>query len=189
MGPPQSVRSSHRSENPARAVLLPRGGALAWHNSRDVSDAGNGNAPRPCAVPASAVFSTVGTLNWRLYRLVIEIRDAVLNLRAYVTPAIIAAAQQFAAARQTPGAQLDAAAAACWLETARRAKLAGTPPQPRVCDITTPGGESLREEIEFLLTVARFHAGTLPTEFAAHYLRRSRGIHPRHHRAPFPGRP
>lgn len=115
------------------------------------------------------LLSTVGILNWRLYRLVIEIRDAGLTLRAYVTPAIIAAAQQFAAARQMPRAQLDAVAAACWLESARRAKLAGTPPQPRVCDITTPGGASLREEIEFLLTVARFHAGPLPTEFAAHY--------------------
>jgi hypothetical protein len=38
-----------------------------------------------------------------------------------------------------------------------------------VSDITGPGGESLREEIEFLLAVARFSTGPLPAEFAAQY--------------------
>ncbi|MGH3719072.1 MAG: DUF6545 domain-containing protein [Pseudonocardiaceae bacterium] len=82
------------------------------------------------------------------------------------------AAQQFAAARQIPRADLDAAVAACWLETARQATLAGKRPRSTVCDITSPGGTNLREEIEFLLTVARFHAGPLAAEFvefAAHH--------------------
>jgi hypothetical protein len=116
-----------------------------------------------------ALVTTVGTLNWRVYRLVIEIRDAGLALRAYVTPATIAAAQQFVTARQIPLADLDAAAAACWLETARQAKLAGNSPRSTVSDITSPGGKNLQEEIEFLLNVARFHAGPLPAEFAANY--------------------
>jgi hypothetical protein len=115
------------------------------------------------------LVTTVGSLNWRLYRLVIEIRDAGLTLRAYVTPATVAAAQQFAAARQIPRADLDAAAAACWLETARQAKLAGKSSRSTVSDITSPGGENLREEIEFLLNVARFHASPLPAEFAANH--------------------
>ncbi|MGH3832382.1 MAG: DUF6545 domain-containing protein [Pseudonocardiaceae bacterium] len=95
--------------------------------------------------------------------------EARLTLLAYVTPATIAAAQQFAAVRQLPRADLDAAAAACWLETARQAKLVGMPPRSTVSDITSPGRENLREEIEFLRTVARFHAGPLPAEFAAHH--------------------
>ncbi|MGH3722372.1 MAG: MAB_1171c family putative transporter [Pseudonocardiaceae bacterium] len=115
------------------------------------------------------LVTTVGSLNWRLYRLVIEIRDAGLTLRAYVTPATVAAAQRFAAARQIPRVDLDAAAAACWLETARQATLAGESPRSTVPDITSPGGKNLREEIEYLLTVARFHAGPLPAEFAAHH--------------------
>jgi hypothetical protein len=115
------------------------------------------------------LVTTVGTLNWRVYRLVIEIRDAGLTLRAYVTPATVAAAQQFVTARQIPLADLDAAAAACWLETARQAKLAGNSPRSTVSDITSPGGKNLQEEIEFLLNVARFHAGPLPAEFAANY--------------------
>jgi hypothetical protein len=115
------------------------------------------------------LVTTVGTLNWRVYRLVIEIRDAGLTLRAYVTPATIAAAQQFVTARQIPLADLDAAAAACWLETARQAKLAGNSPRSTVSDITSPGGKNLQEEIEFLLNVARFYAGPLPAEFVANY--------------------
>lgn len=117
-----------------------------------------------------ALVTTIGSLNWRLYRLVIEICDAGLILRAYVTPATVAAAQQFAAARQIPRAEVGAAAAACWLETARQAKLAGNSPLSTVSDIASPGGNSLREEIEFLLKVARFHAGPLPVEFAANHL-------------------
>jgi hypothetical protein len=117
----------------------------------------------------ATLITTVGSLNWRLYRLVIEIRDAGLTLRAYVTPATVAAAQQFAAAHQIPLADLDAAAAACWLKTARQAKLAGKPPRSTVSDITGPGGKSLCEEIEFLFTVARFHASPLPTEFATNH--------------------
>ncbi len=115
------------------------------------------------------LVTTVGALNWRVYRLVIEIRDAGLALRAYVTPATVAAAQRFAAARQIPPDELDAAAAACWLETARQAKFAGNSPRSTVSDITSPGGENLQDEIEFLLNVARFHAGPLPAEFAANY--------------------
>jgi hypothetical protein len=42
-------------------------------------------------------------------------------------------------------------------------------PARRSGDITGPGGKSLREEIEFLLTVARFHVGPLPAEFAANH--------------------
>jgi hypothetical protein len=113
-----------------------------------------------------ALATTDAAVNSRLYRLVIEIRDAGLILCAYVTPATITAAQQFAATHLVSPADLEAATVACWLHTARQAKLAGSPPQPTVCEISSPGGNTLREEIEFLLSVARFYAGPLPAEFA-----------------------
>jgi Family of unknown function (DUF6545) len=116
-----------------------------------------------------AVATTNAAVNSRLYRLVIEIRDAGLVLRAYVTPATITAAQRFVATRSVPAADLDAATVACWLHTARQAKLAGSPPHPTVCEISSPGGNTLREEIEFLLSVARYYAGPLPAEFATHH--------------------
>jgi hypothetical protein len=116
-----------------------------------------------------ALATTNAAVNARLYRLVIEVRDAVLILRAYVTPAAIAAAQQFAATRPVPPADLNAATVACWLHSARQAKLAGRSPHPTVCQISSPGGNTLREETEFLLSVARFYAGPLPAEFATHH--------------------
>ena len=116
-----------------------------------------------------ALATTNAAVHSRLYRLVIEIRDAGLVLRAYVTPATIAAAQQFAAARPVSPADLEAAAVACWLHAARQAKRAGSSPQPTVCEISSPGGNTLREEIEFLLSVARFYAGPLPAQFATHH--------------------
>lgn len=116
-----------------------------------------------------AVATTNASVNSRLYRLVIEIRDAGLILRAYVTPATITAAQRFAATHSVAPADLEAATVACWLHTAWQAKLAGSLPQPTVCEINSPGGNTLREEIEFLLSVARFYAGPLPTEFATHH--------------------
>lgn len=116
-----------------------------------------------------ALATTNAAVNSRLYRLVIEIRDAGLTLRAYVTPATIAAAQRFAAIHLVAPADLDAATVACWLHSARQAKLVGSPPQLAVCEISSPGGDTLREEIEFLLSVARFYAGPLPAEFATHH--------------------
>ncbi|MGH3846003.1 MAG: hypothetical protein ACRDS0_31970, partial [Pseudonocardiaceae bacterium] len=55
------------------------------------------------------------------------------------------------------------------LHGARQATLAGISPHPTVCEISSPGGNTLREEIEFLLGVARFYAGPLPAQFATHY--------------------
>jgi hypothetical protein len=116
-----------------------------------------------------ALATTNAAVNTRLYRLVIEIRDAGLILRAYVTPATITAAQQFAATHLVSPVDLEAATVACWLHSARQAKLVGSSPHSTVCDIRNPGGNTLREEIEFLLSVARFYAGPLPAEFATHH--------------------
>jgi hypothetical protein len=116
-----------------------------------------------------ALATTNAAVNTRLYRLVIEIRDAGLILRAYVTPATITAAQQFAATHLVSPVDLEAATVACWLHSARQAKLVGSSPHSTVCDISSPGGNTLREEIEFLLSVARFYAGPLPAEFATHH--------------------
>ncbi|MGH3846818.1 MAG: MAB_1171c family putative transporter [Pseudonocardiaceae bacterium] len=116
-----------------------------------------------------ALATTNASVNSRLYRLVIEIRDAGLILRAYATPATITAAQQFAATHPVPAADLEAATVACWLHGARQATLAGISPHPTVCEISSPGGNTLREEIEFLLSVACFYAGPLPAQFATHH--------------------
>jgi hypothetical protein len=157
--------------DPARQNLLQRRILWAlWPLWQSLTSAIPNPTPPPGRGSRLGVLATTNAaVNSGLYRLVIEIRDAVLILRAYVTPATLAAAQQFAATRPIPLADLEAAAVACWLHSARKAKLAGSSPQPTVCDITSPGGNTLQEEIEFLLSVARFYAGPLPAEFATHH--------------------
>jgi hypothetical protein len=65
-------------------------------------------------------------LRMRLHRRVVEIRDAILALQPYVS-----AAQRDAAEAAAPAARPDIAEA-CWIETARHAKLAGRAPDEAV---------------------------------------------------------
>jgi hypothetical protein len=65
-------------------------------------------------------------LRMRLHRRVVEIRDAILALQPYVS-----AAQRDAAEATAPAARRDLAEA-CWIETARHAKLAGRAPDETV---------------------------------------------------------
>jgi hypothetical protein len=62
----------------------------------------------------------------RLHRRVVEIRDAILALQPYVS-----AAQRDAAEAAASAARRDLAEA-CWIETARHAKLAGRTPDEAV---------------------------------------------------------
>jgi hypothetical protein len=104
-------------------------------------------------------------VRWRHYRLIIEIQDAAVALRAYTTPAMISAAHQFVAIQGVAEGDVEAAASACWLEVARRAKLSRRPPCETICASPWPGGSSFREEIGFLMRVARFYGTTLPATF------------------------
>jgi hypothetical protein len=65
-------------------------------------------------------------LRMRLHRRVVEIRDAILALQPYVS-----AAQRDAADAVAPAARRDITEA-CWIETARHAKLAGRAPDDAV---------------------------------------------------------
>ncbi|WP_027928578.1 MAB_1171c family putative transporter [Amycolatopsis thermoflava] len=93
----------------------------------------------------------------RLYRRVIEIRDAVLVLRDYVAPATLAAARAHAGS--------EALATACWLPLAEAAKLRGT--RPRTA--TPPGddcsGEEWADEVGFALTLAEHQDSALVRSF------------------------
>ncbi|MBM9506712.1 hypothetical protein ITX44_19555 [Streptomyces sp. KK5PA1] len=104
-------------------------------------------------------------VRWQHYRLIIEIQDAVLALRAYTTPAVISAARQFVAIQGVAEGNHEAAASACWLEFARRAKLSSSAPCDTVCASPWPSESSFREEIDFLVRVARFHGTPLPAAF------------------------
>ncbi|MBB1247063.1 hypothetical protein GL263_26460 [Streptomyces durbertensis] len=70
-----------------------------------------------------------GELRLRLHRRIVEIRDAVLALQPYIDDELRAAAWRAAENSGAEGERLRAVADACWVETARRAKLAGRPPR------------------------------------------------------------
>ncbi|GGS31281.1 hypothetical protein GCM10010171_26440 [Actinokineospora fastidiosa] len=111
-------------------------------------------------LPASAVPRR--SLDFRLYRRVIEIRDALMVLRDHVDPAEIAAAQARAQGAADP-AEREALAVAYWLSAAIAARGAGTEP----VDSPPSGGHTPADdadwagEIAFLRTLARLRESEL----------------------------
>ncbi|EST33757.1 MAB_1171c family putative transporter [Streptomyces roseochromogenus] len=112
--------------------------------------------------------------SWRLteYRKIIEIRDAVLVLRDYITPQLAQLARGHigTSAALTPD-RAKAALVACLLKEACSARLAGRPPEAQSIGLTAIGGDDLAEETEFLLEVARAYASPLVGSFSAHIAR------------------
>ncbi|WP_352243203.1 MAB_1171c family putative transporter [Lentzea sp. NBRC 105346] len=110
--------------------------------------------------PGPRVRDLIGTPRstyLRLYRRVIEIRDAMLILRDYVTPETIERARS-----QVTGG--SAAVTATWLEIARQAKRAGAEPVPNPLTFTELTGDDLAAEIRYLLAVAEARAEALSAE-------------------------
>ncbi|WP_269857199.1 MAB_1171c family putative transporter [Streptomyces sp. RPT161] len=91
----------------------------------------------------------------RLYREVIEIRDAILILRDHVTPQTVERAREYVRTRDLPENRIEPAVVACWLAEARRAKANGSPPLPNPAASAGFRGHDLRDEIDFLLEVHR----------------------------------
>jgi hypothetical protein len=103
----------------------------------------------------------------RLYRCVIEIRDAILVLRDYVTVHTVGDARDHVQANGVPPDEVEATVTACWLEAAIRAKIAGAAPEP-ISQVPAPlGGNDLRGEVDFLVVVARARRSALVTDFIA----------------------
>ncbi|AJC62119.1 MAB_1171c family putative transporter [Streptomyces sp. 769] len=113
--------------------------------------------------PLTAISALLGSpraVHLRLYRQVIEIRDALLILQDYVTPETVARAQRHVAAQALPEEQTGPAATACWLLAALQAKSAGGPRRPNPLASAHTTGDGLHSEVDFLLAVQR--ARTLP---------------------------
>lgn len=107
-------------------------------------------------------------LDLLLYRTVIEIRDAVLDLRAYVPQAVLDDVRaQLEHEDSPPPAEVDPRVTACWLRIARHAKADGAPLLRG--DLTVPvlGGADLPGEIEFLRKVAKADTSPQIRELAA----------------------
>jgi len=99
-----------------------------------------------------AVAGSVREPRIRLIRRTVEIRDAALALRCYVTPAVISTARDQLAECGLSGAALDAATEACWLVLAIHAART-TQPASEAAHVL-PGAETLNEEARWLRQVA-----------------------------------
>jgi hypothetical protein len=112
------------------------------------------------------------SLDFRLYRRVIEIRDGLIALRTYTAQDLPAQARRFAAHRNVPLEELDHTVIACALEVARRAKMRGElPPGQIKINPYRTNEANLFEEVNFLCDLASAHQNPIVKRFAESYER------------------
>ncbi|MGW6709296.1 MAB_1171c family putative transporter [Streptomyces sp. NPDC054956] len=129
------------------------------------------NKPRPARV-LELLWPPVPR-NLLVYRKVIETRDAILILGEYVAPGVPELARGHVAGNGVPEPRRSAAALACVLKEARRAKLAGIPQQRGESDAlelpaaiqTSADSGDLEGEARFLVDVARAYGSPATTAF------------------------
>ncbi|BFU45120.1 MAB_1171c family putative transporter [Krasilnikovia sp. MM14-A1004] len=97
------------------------------------------------------VLALPRTANLRLYRQVVEIRDAILILRDYVRPGEMDYILRTVTVDRPSPRGASPAAVATWLEVARRNKAAGVEATRGPDDATPEPGHDLDSEVAFLL--------------------------------------
>ncbi|MFI8933325.1 MAB_1171c family putative transporter [Streptomyces sp. NPDC053474] len=164
----------------ASAIFVPLGTAVAvavrrmrilwqlWPLWRDLVNAVPDVSLTQTHQRGLALLQRSGPLDLRLYRIVIEIRDAILDLRAHIPHAVLTEVRDHLEREGAPSAEEDARVTACWLRIARSIKAEGTPPLRG--DLTAPviGGADLPGEIEFLRKVAKADTSPQIRRIAAH---------------------
>ncbi|MEU7134116.1 MAB_1171c family putative transporter [Streptomyces sp. NPDC046261] len=104
--------------------------------------------------PGNRLWAAAMPLQLRLYRRVIEIRDAMIVLRDYVTPDALDAVHRHVAEQAVPEHLVNAHVTACWLTAALEARCDGRPPRSQTVNLAGPAANDLSDEIGHLLRVA-----------------------------------
>lgn len=120
--------------------------------------------------PRSRLLESLGSVprsSLRLYRRVIEIRDAILVLRDYADAGTVRRAERHIRALDLPADDVQPAITACWLEFARQAhaRRAATGTSPP--EFATSGGQDLDGEVRFLRAVRRIRDSSVVRTFLA----------------------
>lgn len=115
------------------------------------------------AMPEIALHApsrSMRALHYRLYRRVIEIRDARLQLRAYMDSDVAAEATRDGHRKGLVGQELEAHVEACQFKAALRRKVADAPGDEHSgCEDPQPGGgDDISSELAWLRRVARAYA-------------------------------
>lgn len=112
--------------------------------------------------PSQLIRSIAIPFQLRLYRRPIEIRDAMIVLRNYVTADVLELANQHVRDQGVPAHLGDSHIASCWLSAAVLAKGKGAAPQSQAANLAGPGANDLTEEISHLLHIAAaYHSPTV----------------------------
>lgn len=104
---------------------------------------------------------TPGRSQYALYRRVVEIRDAMIQLRNYVSPQALRFAVDYVAERSVPVEQVQAAVTACWLAAAKDAKERGADAHAQSADLAGPGGSDVDTESQHLMQISELYFSTL----------------------------
>jgi hypothetical protein len=102
----------------------------------------------------------------RLYRRVVEIRDAMIVLRSYVSVDDMQAAHEHVERHAVPDELRDASITACWLVAALHYRQQGHTPATRTDNIAGVGGDNFEQEVQFLLQVADAYSQGLARTYA-----------------------
>lgn len=108
-----------------------------------------------------AISQALYPVRLRLYRRVVEIRDAMIVLRSYVSADDMQAAHEQVERHKVPDAVVDASVTACWLVAALHYRQQGRTPVTQTDNIAGVGGDNFEQEIEFLLQVADAYSSGL----------------------------
>ncbi len=137
----------------------------------------------PGTVPHSRLrdlLTSLPQVHAKLYRQIIEIRDALLVLNRYMTPELARQAREHVSHHLVPtglsdaglsdaglsnSALSDAMLTACSVEVARHAKAAGAIPSSTGNTIFDHGGSDRRSEVRWLRSVAQAHRGPVVQAF------------------------
>jgi hypothetical protein len=122
----------------------------------------------PGTVPHSRLRDLLTALPWihrKLYRQIIEIRDALLVLGRYVTPEIARRAHEHISRHSVPSAASTAMVTACIMEAALNAKTAGKTPSTTGKTISDHGGSDRSSEVRWLCSVAAAHRSPVVQAF------------------------
>jgi hypothetical protein len=130
----------------------------------------------PGTVPHGRVrdlLTSLPQVHAKLYRQIIEIRDALLILSRYVTSEIVHLAREHVSSHSVPTSLAEATLTACSLEAALHAKINEKIPCRTGNTIFDHGGSDRRSEIRWLCLVAQVRRGPVVQAFTD-TLRRSR---------------
>ncbi|MFD6156472.1 MAB_1171c family putative transporter [Nocardia sp. NPDC060256] len=113
-------------------------------------------------VRAVDTLTAVSSPEFHLYRMVIEIRDALLILTDHVAPSVLDRVR--VTVENIGSDRVDAVTAACLIQAAQRARLHSRT-HPRIATMAELGGADLETELVFLLQVTRARNSPLVKDF------------------------